>query len=106
MGICALPESEAIIDLSWTFEMIAKGHDFEKVDTDSMTVEVTEEDLWRNTVVLSTDELMRIDSLIFKVNVNVHDGKSDWDYRRAIDYWGKLTKHQDDIVAEAVNDQY
>ena len=96
--LCALPKGKRKVDSSWTFEMMAKGDQFEKVDTHSMSMELTMEGLgdnnWWHSHTLSVEDLMKSDSLVFKVNIMVHDEENDARDQKTIDYWSKLVEKQ------------
>ena len=108
VSLCALPKKKGTIDLSWTFEIDAKGQDFEKVDTQSIQTSLETINNEGNSLgwiykIISVDDVLKCDSLVLKINMNV--GREDnAQHQKAIDYWSRFAKRQQHDIDERKRD--
>ena len=92
--LCALPTGERSVNVSCTVDIVAKGIDFEKQINGSWTRELTiagsgGTDAYGKKEIMSIQDIMKSDSLIFNINITVNDDQ------KAIDHWNQIAQRQD-----------
>ena len=103
LTLIAQPTDKRQIELKWTVTVIAKGEDFEKVDEQSMSIDLTVDVLCGKKygfTVLSVEDLMKCNSLVFKVDIKVCNIEDDVRTQNAISYWTKKAEHQREVGSE------
>jgi len=103
LDLCALPKGRRKVDLSWTMEVVATGHDdFEQQSRCSMRKELTMEGLGTkghgNGQFLAVHDLQRSNKLVFNVNITVNQpingaGGRDVDHP-AVEHWNQVAGRQ------------
>ena len=110
--LCALPSPSQSIDISWTVQVIATGHEFEKVESETTRNVITLDNtgptglFWSNMNMLLLDDLMRTDSLTVRVNITVHDDDCIVDDQNTTDYWTELAQREHNAQRRDKKEEY
>ena len=101
LRLCALPSPSQSHDISWTVQVIATGHEYEKVESETTRNVITLNNTgpsgilrMRESVMLSVEDLMSTDSLTVRVNIKVHDDDCIVDDQYTTNHWTELAQRQ------------
>ena len=93
--LCAMPRHRgAAIDLLCTFQITAKGKDFEKVDNYSESITLSLEDMWMTKEYLSVVEVINSDSLHFKVDIKEKRDEDNAEDQMTVKYWKEKVRQE------------